>query len=164
MPIELYLNPKAAGYDVLQRDLREELRSIKSVKYTESTVQAPPNTLNLEHDVVKFLIENGPALAAASATVGTLSGSVTLVKGVFELIRSIVDRRKIPTKAEVPPVTIVVNGAALPLPSTPQKETRFLKTLETDGKSSSTKAPRKKSSAKAKARPVVRKKSPSKKR
>src|SRR5690348_13822 len=98
MSIELYLNPKSEGYSVIQRDLRAELQALQSVTYVETKAPAPPKTLNVEGDVLKFLVDHAPALGATAA-------AVTIVRGLLELVRAIVTRRSVNT-AVTPPVTI----------------------------------------------------------
>lgn len=122
MSVELYLNPKSEGYSVIQRDLRAELQALQSLTYVETRAPAPPKTLNVEGDVLKFLVDNAQVLGATAAT-------VTIARGLLELVRAIVTRRNVNTAA-TPPVTIVVNNISLEIPSTPQKEVRFLKRLE----------------------------------
>jgi len=133
MAVELFINSNAVGYDQLQRDLRTELAALKGVEYSEAKAAAPENVLSGEHDVLKFVIDH--------------PSTILVVKAIIELVRSVVERRKIPTKSANPPTVIVVNGANLPLPSSPQKESRFLQRLES-GKITSTKISSRPSKAK----------------
>ena len=119
MAIEVFLDPDVPGYDQLQRDLRDELSSVKSIKFVEGQAPAPPGTLSVEHTVLKFVIEH--------------PSTITAVKAMIELIRSIIERRKIAVSAKQPPTVIVAGDLVLPVPSSPKKETRALQTLAEEG-------------------------------
>jgi hypothetical protein len=116
MNLELVLNPKAKGYDDLQRDLKSEFGE-GQIKYSEAKEPAPPDVLSAEYDVVKFVFEH-PVEVVALAT------------AAMELVRSIIDKRKIPIEKDNPPSVIVWGDRSLPLPSAPKREAAFLRGMK----------------------------------
>jgi hypothetical protein len=80
LPVELLLNPTAAGYEQIQRALRTELQAIKGIKYTESKIPPPPNTLDFTHEVVRLLLDYGPTLKSTIDVASDIGGTLALIK------------------------------------------------------------------------------------
>jgi len=115
MTVELLLNPRAKGYKDLVEDLREELRALKGLQYSEETVPAPPNTLNVEYEIVKYVFHH--------------PNVITLATSVIQLVRAIAEKRNIHPDKENPQAMIVAGDKQLKLPSPPASEKRFVDNL-----------------------------------
>src|SRR5205085_1915180 len=113
MKVALILNPKAQGYEQIQHELRLELRALRKADYTEISEPAPPDVLAVEQDVVKFVFEH------PVETVG-------LATALVELVRVVSERLNLKAKKHEPPVVMLIKKKALPVPSSPSRERRFL--------------------------------------
>ena len=119
MKVEMYLNPKAPDYLEFLTDFKAELGELKGLEYKQTEVPAPPKTLNVEHDIFKFMFEHG---------VDTLK----LVTVLVQLARAVFERRNKPevdrkTKDDGEPVAILkVDDRSLAFPASDNAERAFL--------------------------------------
>ena len=137
MKVEMYLNPKAPNYLEFLADFKTELDDLKGLDYKQVEVPAPPKTLNVEHDILKFMFEHG-------------AETLKLVTVLVQLARAVVERRNKPevdpkTKEGGEPVAILkVDDRSIAFPASDNAERAFLKAVR-KGK---TKKVKKKASAK----------------
>jgi hypothetical protein len=122
MRIELFLNPEAEGYVDFVQDLKEELGSLKGLKYEEELRSAPPKSLSIQHEAVKFLFEHG-------------GKAIPLVTALMQLIRAVLERQRDrvstpPGKDSLPLAVLKVDDRELKFPSSPPSERTFLKNVE----------------------------------
>jgi len=115
--VELLLNVEAEGHDQIQRDLKAELDALGNLQYSQVKIPAPANVLSFEQEVVKFVFAHGEQV-------------VDLTKALIELVTAVIVMRGIKTEKNNPPVIVVVDGKALPLPSVPRREADFVRMLE----------------------------------
>jgi len=122
MRVELYLNPDAPGYVDFLEDLKEEFSALKGLKYKEETIPAPPKTLSVEHDVLKFVFDHGDK-------------AVNFSIALLQLIRAALERRRDqqPPKTEtgaVPIAVLQVGDRQLKYPSSDQAERTFAERIK----------------------------------
>jgi hypothetical protein len=116
---ELILNPKASDYVDVVSDLEHEMRELKGLKYKQVEAPAPPKTLNLEHDIVKFIFEHG-------------ADAIKLVVTLLQLAQALVERRRKTTDAEKSPrgdeelAVLKVDDRTLVLPASDRAQRNFL--------------------------------------
>lgn len=116
MKVELLLDPKSPNYQDIVDGLKEELAALEDLEYTQVTEPAPPRTLAVDHNILKFIFEHPQ--------------TVKVVTALIQLTRSVIDRIGARPKKEVPQAVIVVRDRALRLPAAPGTERRFLATFE----------------------------------
>jgi hypothetical protein len=122
MRVELYLNPNEPGYVDFLEDLKEEFSALKGLKYKEETVPAPPKTLAVEHDILKFIFDHGDK-------------AVNLSIALLQMIRAALERRndRQPQKTEsgaVPIAVLQVGDRQLKYPSSDQAERTFAERIK----------------------------------
>lgn len=115
--VELLLNVEVEGHEQIQRDLKHELDALETLQYSQVKIPAPANVLSFEQEVVKFVFAHGEQV-------------VELTKALIELVTAVIVMRGIKTEKKNPPVIVVVDGRALPLPSPPRREADFVRMLE----------------------------------
>src|SRR6185437_8683012 len=101
MKVELYLNPDAAGYADFLEDMKEELSALKGLKYSEETAPAPPKTLTVEHDVLKFIFEHGG---------DALQLSIVLLQVIHAALERHHDKHPQKREAEERPIVVLQVG------------------------------------------------------
>jgi hypothetical protein len=115
MKIELVLDPNSPGYQDVVDGLEEEFAALKGLDYEKVTEPAPPRTLAVDHNVLKFVFEHPQV--------------ITLVTSVIQLTRSVIERIGAPSKKDTPQAVIVAGEKNLKLPASPATEKRFLSNL-----------------------------------
>jgi hypothetical protein len=122
MRVELYLNPDAPGYVDFLEDLKEEFSALKGLKYKEETVPAPPKTLTVEHDVLKFIFDHGDKAA-------------NLAIALMQMIRAALERRRDQQTPKnvgstIPIAILQVEDRQLKYPSSDQSERSFAERIK----------------------------------
>jgi len=122
MQIELIFDPKAPDYVDVVTDLEHEMRELKGLKYKQVEAPAPPKTLNLEHDIVKFVFEHG-------------ADAVKLIITLLQLGQAVIERRRKSTDAEKSArskeelAVLKVDDRTLALPAPDGAQRNFLKAI-----------------------------------
>jgi len=122
MKVELYLNPDAAGYADFLEDMKEELSALKGLKYSEETAPAPPKTLTVEHDVLKFIFEHGG---------DALQLSIVLLQVIHAALERHHDKHPQKREAEERPIVVLqVGDQRLKYPASDKAERNFVERLK----------------------------------
>jgi hypothetical protein len=138
MQIEILLDPRSPNYADFVADLDEELRALKGLEYKQIEAPAPPNTLNLEHDIVKLVFEHGADVLKIIVTL------IQLTQAVADRWKKPEDGKKGEQSAE--PVAILkVDDRSVAFPASDRAQRGLLKAVR-EGK---TKKPKKKAQKKA---------------
>jgi hypothetical protein len=115
MKVELLLDPNSPEYQDIVDGLKDEFAALEGLEYTQVTEPAPPRTLAVDHNVLKFVFEHPQ--------------TVNLVTALIQLTRSVIERIGVRPKKDVPQAVIVVKERSLKLPASPGTEKRFVSNL-----------------------------------
>lgn len=118
MQVEVLLNPQDEFYSDFVADFKKEVRALKGLEYKETEAPAPPKTLNVEHDVVKFVFEHG---VDALKLVTTL---LQIGQAVSERIRKSKDEAK--DKSDAPVAVLKVDDRTISFPASDNAQRNLL--------------------------------------
>lgn len=139
MQIQLILDPNSANYQEIVDGLEEEFAALRGLEYTRVTEPAPPRTLAVDHNVLKFVFEHPQV--------------ITLVTSVIQLTRSVIERIGVRPQKDTPQAVVVVGERSLKIPSSAATEKRFISALAKRPKSETRTSPKgKKKTKKAKSK------------
>jgi hypothetical protein len=120
MKIEILINPKAENYEKFKQGLEKEIGALEGIEYSRATVKAPENTLSVMHDVSRYVIEHPEV--------------IKVLPYVIELVRTALDRWRVPSEKKEPPAVIIVDGRTLKMPTSTNSENKFIEAVR-EGKS-----------------------------
>jgi hypothetical protein len=116
MQIEIFIDPQAENYERFRQGLEKKIGSLQGIEYSRGSTKAPERTLSVVHDVVHFVIQHPEILK--------------VLPYVIDLVRTSIERWKVPTEPKKPPAVIVVEGKSLKMPASSGAEKRFLDALD----------------------------------
>ena len=116
MQVELLLDPNSSNYQDIVDGLKEEFAALEGLEYKQVTEPAPPRTLAVDHNILKFIFEHPQ--------------TITLVTTVLQLTRSVIERVGARPKKDQPQAVIIVGERNLKLPASPETERRFISNVE----------------------------------
>jgi hypothetical protein len=115
--IEILVDPEAENYQQFHQGLEKQIGAL-NVEYSRGRVQAPPKTLSVEHDIVRYVI-NHPEI-------------LKLLPYIIELVRTTLERWKVKADTKNPPAVIIVNGKTLKMPASPNSQKRFTDKVQSE--------------------------------
>jgi len=120
--IQVLLDPQAPSYGTIQTDLLNELNALgteKGVKITTLKEIPPVGTLSVT-EVFKFIIDHKEEIVTVAA----------MATAVLELINAVLQRHKLEKeKDQKPLIMIIIENRCLPLPTSAERQRKFLAQL-----------------------------------